>query len=605
MKLVEVYIKNYKSIGKTENCLKIDSEVTAIIGKNESGKSNVLEAIGNIDTLLKLPQNYLDSITRNQNDQVEIELKFVFEDTEKNADGIGNEATVLKYTKSAVIIEGGLKARIMTDNDRIQDVDDVLCDLKEKKYAISNTMLSQVSNIVKSVRLLENHVKFEQYINLKKIVLELNKLEFDNKDELLCRLKMIENKIKKYYSIIPDFYFRKGDRILKERYTREEIFKDHLGQKNTLLHNMFMVAKIDKSTIKSAFDGKTSGEKKTAKKCIIDNINTNIVDKFNKFYTQETIQFDIDYEMNEMVFFVMTGTKAMTFTERSNGLKWYFSLFIDILARESDRCTIYLFDEPGVHLHVNAQKELLHLFSNLCKNKGQVIYTTHSPFMIDSENITNVRAVEKNTEGISLIMNSIYHSKKSGSMCLETLTPLIEALGMQIKYNIGPSIQNTNLVVEGITDYIYLTTMVDYFQEEIIEEFNIIPSIGVDNVNSIVSILKGWGCNFKVILDYDYQGYSECEKLVKKLDLKLEEDVFYINCKVPSNKNDVQGNKKETIESLIDIKDTSKISYFSKDKKLAALEFRDKIKNGEIRISRETEQNFRRLLINLGIIVIS
>ena len=65
---------------------------------------------------------------------------------------------------------------------------------------------------------------------------------------------------------------------------------------------------------------------------------------------------------------------------RSNGLKWFLNLFIDLAYGNLENKTIiYLLDEPGVYLHVNAQRELLVLLKNLCNKGGQVVYTTHSP----------------------------------------------------------------------------------------------------------------------------------------------------------------------------------------------------------------------------------
>ena len=48
MKVNMVKINNYKSIGKEKNILTMD-DINIIVGKNESGKSNVVEALSGID----------------------------------------------------------------------------------------------------------------------------------------------------------------------------------------------------------------------------------------------------------------------------------------------------------------------------------------------------------------------------------------------------------------------------------------------------------------------------------------------------------------------------------------------------------------------------
>ena len=63
--------------------------------------------------------------------------------------------------------------------------------------------------------------------------------------------------------------------------------------------------------------------------------------------------------------------------------KWYLNLFIDILANDlKDSNVIFLLDEPGVYLHVNAQRELLRLFYDLCKKYGVELSDKYSEPMI-------------------------------------------------------------------------------------------------------------------------------------------------------------------------------------------------------------------------------
>ena len=84
----------------------------------------------------------------------------------------------------------------------------------------------------------------------------------------------------------------------------------------------------------------------------------------------------------------------------------------------------------------------------------------------------------------------------------------------------------------------------------------IIPAVGAGNVNVIVSVLIGWGCNFKVILDYDKAGFVECEKLIYNLNLKINQDIFFVNCKeVYDNKDRDIYKYAEFVESLISEED--------------------------------------------------
>ena len=54
MKIKSIIISNYKSLGEERNVLLLEDNITALIGKNDSGKSNILEALGNISFILTM-----------------------------------------------------------------------------------------------------------------------------------------------------------------------------------------------------------------------------------------------------------------------------------------------------------------------------------------------------------------------------------------------------------------------------------------------------------------------------------------------------------------------------------------------------------------------
>ena len=84
-----------------------------------------------------------------------------------------------------------------------------------------------------------------------------------------------------------------------------------------------------------------------------------------------------------------------TFESESHGFIWFFSFLMTqkhFYADNND--VILLLDEPGLSLHAKAQKDLLRFFEDELAPRHQVIYTTHSPFMIDLGHLNHVRTVE-------------------------------------------------------------------------------------------------------------------------------------------------------------------------------------------------------------------
>ena len=109
---------------------------------------------------------------------------------------------------------------------------------------------------------------------------------------------------------------------------------------------------------------------------------------------------------------------------RSRGFLWYLSFYINFIAATNEARVneyLFLFDEPGVHLHPSGQKDLTQLFEELC-TKNQLIYTTHSPFMINREYPDRVRVVDKDHEGTK-IDNEAYR---------ENWRPLRQSVGLTV-----------------------------------------------------------------------------------------------------------------------------------------------------------------------------
>src|SRR5699024_11873007 len=84
-----------------------------------------------------------------------------------------------------------------------------------------------------------------------------------------------------------------------------------------------------------------------------------------------------------------------------------------------------------------------------------------------------------------------------------------KVIGLDLKHNIGPSNTKLNLITEGITDFLYIESMLYQMN---IKDIYVIPSTGVTNIRNIASILIGWGLHFKIILDNDTEGRKEGDR---------------------------------------------------------------------------------------------
>src|SRR5260370_29210713 len=80
--------------------------------------------------------------------------------------------------------------------------------------------------------------------------------------------------------------------------------------------------------------------------------------------------------------------------QRSGGMQYFFSFFLVFLveAKDAHANSILLLDEPGTSLHGTAQAKIVEFLRTISKD-NQVIYTAHSPFMIDADHLKTVRPV--------------------------------------------------------------------------------------------------------------------------------------------------------------------------------------------------------------------
>lgn len=204
---------------------------------------------------------------------------------------------------------------------------------------------------------------------------------------------------------------------------------------------------------------------------------------------------------------------SLPLRNRSKGFNWFFSFLVWFKRIQEDRNSTYilLLDEPGLNLHAAAQGDLLRFIDDLACDY-QTIYTTHSPFMVAPDSLHTIRTVLETKEG-SKISDSITEKDPN------TLFPLQAALGYNIAQNLF--ISKYNLVVEGVSDMIYLQVMSAILEAEgrgrLDPKITIVPVGGLDKVVSFVSLLRANDLNIGCLLDTirDARGKARLDDLVR------------------------------------------------------------------------------------------
>jgi hypothetical protein len=201
---------------------------------------------------------------------------------------------------------------------------------------------------------------------------------------------------------------------------------------------------------------------------------------------------------------------SVSFDDRSTGFVWFFSflvLFSQLKKTHGDN-VILLLDEPGTSLHAKAQEDLLRYFKEKLIPHHQVIYTTHSPFMVPADNLLAARTVEdvvkRDVQGnVEEVLGTKVRDDVL-SVDRETLFPLQGALGYEITQTLF--IGKNSLLVEGPSDILYLKAysaeLARLKRVSLDQAWTITPTGGVDKVSAFMSLLYGNKLNVAVLTDF-------------------------------------------------------------------------------------------------------
>lgn len=520
-------INNYKSIGTQKNNLILEDDVTALIGKNDSGKSNVLEILGAISFRHYILDEFYKFNNGSENDEtfLKVELKFTNKELDqlKEYKNLDEENTIFYFSQNEEIeFKGGFSRLFKEDLELNKSIryltKELIPYLKSNFYdSTDKEYYKEIEDYINSLSNISNTIWIKYKKSLNKLLYILNSYggdyicmtheddennnisdlssyvfiewgevneeviynnAYDEKRYTLIRhIEIVKSKIRKKYSLLPRFYYRKNEEELQSEYQIEEVKKE-IKDKRGSLYKFVLASQVSPLDYLLAMENDDENQRELIRNRIKEKVKYNIQKRFNDFYSEENVQIKVLFKNDTLKILVKTNKNTTNISERSNGLRWYLNLFIDILANDlRNTNVIFLLDEPGVYLHVNAQRELLRLFYDLCKNDNQVVYSTHSPYMIDPNNIINVRAIEKDEKGNTNIYNTAYDNKFNTVSKRETLSPLVQAIGADLRFNIGPQGGKMNIVTEGITDYMYYTAMLYYFNIPEDKMPYIIPSV--------------------------------------------------------------------------------------------------------------------------------
>ena len=522
MKLSKVRIKNFQCIhDSTEFDI---SDITCLVGKNESGKTAILKALHKFNPFdtapgFDHPSEYPVDNNRTENDVVEATFSLEQEDIDEIEKFI--TCKCLNAGESTITLSKGYSnnnikvVRYGFEVDLEAIIDHISANAKVKLSPSMTDPTKIAKDLLAKLDLSEDE---PHYVILKA-------LESSNLKDVIYRSILSPR--------IPKFIYFHEYQQMSSVVNMNGLFNSMKGgntpPSDQPIADILKSAKVNSNHIT---DPERDNDYGIAIRKATSAINT-VLNEIFKSWSQHEI-YSMESEIvranqggDPTLRIYITDSRKdegyptrKPFESESHGFIWFFSfLLMQKHFYTDNNDVILLLDEPGLSLHATAQGDLLQFFEDELALRHQVIYTTHSPFMIDSNHLNRVRLVEnlslkqgsnqaKYSElGTKVYPNALKVSKGS-------LLPLQSALGYDISQNIF--IGRNNLIVEGASDLVYITTLSSHLEKSGMDgldpAWNIVPAGGIDKVASFVALFgANTDLDFAVLVDSHKEGWQRIE----------------------------------------------------------------------------------------------
>ncbi|WP_430428440.1 AAA family ATPase [Maribacter litoralis] len=268
-------------------------------------------------------------------------------------------------------------------------------------------------------------------------------------------------------------------------------------------------------------------DKKRERGILLRSAATQLTKSFKQWWLQGDYIFAFEADGQHFRINVSDSLRpeAIELEGRSRGLQWFFSFFLVFLVetKEGHSNTILLLDEPGLSLHPIAQYDLAKFFRKLSED-NQLIYTSHSPFLVDMDNLANVKAVyvDKQTGRTKISANLRYNEEDAE----KSIYPIHAALGLTVSDTL--LLGCLPVLVEGVSDQVYLSLLKRFLigkgELQYSKEIVFIPTGGVRGMGPVSKLVSSREDDLPfVLLDSDKTG-KEYAKSLKSGRYRDEKD---------------------------------------------------------------------------------
>lgn len=561
MRLEWFRVFNYRSINDSR---KVEvSQVTALLGRNESGKSNLLRALYSLNPADGFkPLSPIKDFPRHRrleeckDDTQVVVSRWRLDDDDKaklvavlpRAVGVTHIQIRRSYAEAPIVEFEGLAVQDFDEAEIKAKIRKIVPAVKAAADRLENAEkldLEQAADVFEqALAMLDDRIKWAQgaVVGIKELRKALASADADltgKQDQLLTDLEELSSSLASdkdaqarakswvlgnmptfvYLDEYPELHGHQNIADYLERRKQRQ-----LSEADRSFEKLCKVAGLDPLQLQELL-GKDEQESRNQ---LANRASAVITAEVRRLWKDRPLKIRFNLDAHHLDTFISdpnaTYDVEVNLDERSRGFQWFFAFYITFSADTNGgraENVILLLDEPGLYLHAKSQSDLLiHLAKDF---KNQIIYTTHSPFMVPTNALDSVRTVNIAEDEGTTVTNDPTGDAR-------TLFPLQAALGYNLAQSlfVGPN----NLVVEGVTDYWMLSSVSEYLAEmgrtALHPELTVTPAGGAQKVSYMVALLSSEELNVLVLLDQEKDARGTKEDLVKA-KLIAEQNVVFIS----------------------------------------------------------------------------
>jgi predicted ATP-dependent endonuclease of OLD family len=563
MKLTKFRVQNYKSI-KDSGWVTVDGSVTALVGKNEAGKSALLYALYKLnpvdgekfDALREFPRGRYTYEFDSEDwpvitacfdipDQVREELSAevgadwaptgvqITRKYSANLDHVFSPSqppwSITKDKMAEWLAAKASAVRKMTSNEGGEE----WAALKQEVTAHLESFVGQVKQLASMYSqpgrtIVSNLITYlsgkitADWTSpiLGPLVQELEQIQETTKGKTPFQraVEIVGQHLPKF--IYFEDYSTLDDTLVISRFVQDWKNNPHDSKLRTKMA-LFKHVNLDPEELHRL--GQENGENETVirqrkdeRSIRLSSASRAMTEKFQGWYRQREHSFRYHADNDYFRIWVTDDRSPdeIELANRSKGLQWFYSFYLVFLveADEGHSNAILLLDEPGLHLHPSAQADLLEYFQSLSED-NQLLYTTHSPFMIDPDNLGRTRVVSEQKDGTTAVSDMVWPKNK------EAIFPLQAALGYSLAQTVFAG--KRTVVVEGITDYWILKAMNSFLKSlkraHLSDDIVITPAGGSKEIMHFASLYMANDVEVVTLFDGDAPGRRYAAELQRVL----------------------------------------------------------------------------------------